>query len=176
MESHDLDRLTDAYKRGDLTAEELKRLVGDGAERNVGTSAGRQVDPLTIAGIVAAVTIIVGPFLPWASVLGLTVTGWHTDLKLQIGLITAGGVISLAFLARRTWARVLAVLAAGMSLGISGYYVVKMLQGTDQRFFHKTIHFSVNPGIGLWLMFGGSLAAVAIHAWGLRTDPVGFAD
>lgn len=99
-------------------------------------------------GIGGGAAVILGSFLPWAEVLGITVSGFDGDgvLTLILGLVGAG----VAFMAMtRPVARWLLIVGAVAFVAAFLIFIVDYLDVTDVP--------TASVGIGLWLVAIGSI-------------------
>jgi hypothetical protein len=102
----------------------------------------------TMIAIGAAVLTIVGAFLAWASILGISASGWDGgDGKLTS--LAAVALVAVAFALKDRARQISMIVAAGLILliGIINYFDIS---GDD-----------LNVGVGLWLTLVGGAAGLA---------------
>jgi hypothetical protein len=104
----------------------------------------------------AAGSVIVAGFLPWASVLGFSASGYDGDGKFTA--LMAGIAAAATLLYRRP--RLARGFVAALGLGITITAVVDMVQILSAKtdFFGETIHASLGIGLVLTLLAGIILA------------------
>lgn len=102
---------------------------------------------------IAGVALVLGFFLPWISFGGLGASGWffarNSSASAFIWLVPVGGLAMVGTAV--TGSRHARLTSAAVGLALVGYAVVK----TVYSFFATT-------GLGLWLVIGAALAALAL--------------
>ena len=136
-----------------------------------------------IGGVIAAAVVLVGSFLPWASVSGFgmteTVSGMETDSDGKFTLFAAI-VMGLLFVLWKRGTVIAAAIVSLLVLALGAYDLFDIQQTFGGDEFGGLIEAS--PGIGLIMVTLGGLAGVVlgligqasitVHRLGLRDDAV----
>lgn len=128
--------------------------------------------PLVIVAFALAALVVIGAFLPWASVLDLSVNGIDADGKLTLSLAIVGGGALLAGRGRK-WGLVVMVIAAAL-VTLIAFVDLDDVEGlADQVGIVET-------GFGLWLTTFAGLAWLVVsivllvkrrRIWAIAPEP-----
>ena len=116
-----------------------------------------------IVTIASAVVIVVGSFLPWASLGALSVSGTDGDggLTLILGLMV-GGAMALWWMheCEARWQLIASAIAGVLVVGITGYDMTEVQSLIDDTESLEAFGLEVSIGLGLVVTFLGGVGVV----------------
>jgi hypothetical protein len=115
----------------------------------------------SLMGVAGAALMIIGNFLPWVSVLGISTTGSGTGAGMFI-IVMAALIALLAFLGKR-WGIIIALILALLSAG----WAVKQLSDVGSIT-------GASAGMGLYAILIGAVVALVgcFIGFGRRSEPI----